>query len=143
MLLLENTYVVIEYNSEDNFIYLGWKGYVPTTHYREIVTRLYELRIEFQTKGVYKLLSDSRVLPTISSSDTHWTVEIAKKYYPSLERSKIAIVLPEGTFAKLAMDSMTSEFQRARTDHADKIVSQYFDHIEQARQWLIQEESPL
>jgi len=140
MVLLDNEYILLEYEPIHDLITSVWKKYTPSPIYREILIFGYEAVVRTQ---VSKVLSDLRNLPTISAEDSYWTVELVKKYYPLISRNKIyksAVILSEVHLTRLAVHSMNQEFKIAHKDLEERTITQYFDNIAAAREWLLKED---
>ena len=138
MVLMDNEYALISYEKEAGFISIVWKKYAPSAAYREVVTELYEFR---KALSVSNLLSDNRNLPTISEADGHWTVDKAKQYYELIKHSRLALVVSESSFVRLAMESMLNELKIGHKEYAGKSHTRYFSSWEAARNWLAEDNS--
>jgi len=138
MVIFENEYALIEHDQIHDIISLVWKKYTPGTFYREAMKLLFEALV---TTGAEKSILDVSRLPTISHEDTQWTAEIAKTYYPNMRLSKSVIILKDNNFTKLALQKMNEEFKLTHPDRDTRINTRYFDDPEEARSWLISEDS--
>lgn len=138
MIILDNEYILITHDPVLHLSVSVWKKYTPSTAYREILILRFEAMLNAQ---INKEIADLRLLPTISSEDALWTVEISKKYYSLICKDAphfSAIVLTEDTFTKLAMNSMVEEFGSTFDGMNTRLIARYFDNLEEAKKWLLE-----
>ena len=138
MIIFENEYTCIEYDEESEILFSRWKKYVTSALYREAVTKYFEFRAQHH---ITKVVSDTRNLPVITTSDAQWTAEMMKKY-SKIPLKKNAVVVSQPTFTNLSIRMMLDEYNKSNENPGNYNEGnnlRYFTSLEEAIAWVNEE----
>ena len=125
----ESKAVSISWNPEGGFIHVEWKGYATSAEYLEILGKQLDLT---KQKRAANILYDLRKLGVVSAENQKYTNEV---YFPQVSAAgskRAAIVVPEGAFGALSVNSILGKKNEALFE------AKLFKDTESARQWLTQ-----
>jgi len=114
--ICESSHLDIRYNGEIGFIELLWKGFIPSTEFRELATKIFNA---LDKTGDNLILSDNTYWKIISPQDLGWA---ANRWFPKAESKgviKLGSVLSQDIFnrsAERTIDSLT-EIESMKVRH--------------------------
>lgn len=125
--ICESKHLDIRFNNELGFIELLWRGFIPSTEFRELASKIFSA---LDKTGAKKILSDNTNWKIISPQDQGWA---ANRWFPAAEARgivKMGSVLSEDIFnrsAERTIESLTEiETMQVRS----------FNNREEALTWL-------
>ena len=125
----ESKAISISWNPEGGFIHVEWRGYASNAEYLEILGK--QLALTKQKKAA-NILYDLRKLGVVSVDNQKYTNEV---YFPQMSEAgskRAAIVVPEGAFGALSVNSILGKKNEAL------FKAKLFTDTDTARQWLTQ-----
>ncbi len=126
-LFFENKNLTINYDKDQAYLLLIWKGFIPSTEFRALACEI--IKAVENTK-VQKILSDNTEWKIISPNDYSWA---ASHWFPKAEQSGVthmATVLSKDTFNRLAERTVQNMAE------VNNMRIQNFEHIKEAVDWL-------
>lgn len=129
IICLDTPYVTLEWNEPDRYAQITWKGFVVGSDYRQTLATMLDLLAE---KRVRRMLCDLRSMKVVSAEDQEWA---QVHYMPKLAASPLAwcaVIMPQSTLARISLRHIS-----AGAGPSHKHISEYFDDLEKAREWLI------
>lgn len=124
----ENDKISVSYDEELQLGMAVWKGFVGSKEFRATALRM----LDFVTEhGITRWLSDRRHMKAIRQQDQQWTVE---EFIPKMLKSplqRMATVVSEDIFNKMAIEQMLK-----RSGGLGSITLRDFDNIADAMEWL-------
>ncbi len=131
MKVLNNDYVNVEYNDQTEVITLTWLDN-PTSE--EIRTGLNAGRDFVKENSLKKWIGDTKLLGAIGDEDLDW---INNSWFPTLLEAgirKMAVIIPENVFGQMCVEDIMGT-----VDTSTGFVSRYFDNVEDATTWILEE----
>jgi hypothetical protein len=125
-ILYRESYIVIQYNDADNWIYVNWRGYV---HYETVTAGCEKILELMKELNCYRILNDNTNVEGIWSGASTW---VGQNWFPRMIESGLecfAWVYSPSTLSRLSTDKSIRN-----TD--DKSYIKTFDHIIEAEDWL-------
>jgi hypothetical protein len=122
-------FLTIHWDRAAEVVTLEWREFVKGAAYRDSLDKALETAIE--NEG-HRWLADTRNMQVVDQADQRW---INEDWYPRAVAggiTRMALVMPESTLAKMAMDNMAN-----MTEHTG-METNYFDSVYDARAWLLQ-----
>lgn len=126
-LLFENKHLTINYDSNEEYLLLNWKGFIPSAEFRSLACEIIKA---VEKLNVKKILSDNTAWKIISPNDYSWA---AGHWFPKAEQSgilKMATVLSGDAFNRLAERTVQ------RMAEVTKMEIRNFENFSEARAWL-------
>ncbi|WP_187261507.1 hypothetical protein [Pontibacter beigongshangensis] len=125
-LLFRESYIAIEYNQSDDWIYVNWRGFV---NYETVTTGCEKILFFMKDLGCTKVLNDNTNVEGIWSGASKW---VGQDWFPRMAEAGMlyfAWVHSSSAFSRLSTE-------KALKNTADLRSIQTFDNIEAARDWL-------
>lgn len=126
-LLFENKHLVINYDQDNGYLILIWRGFIPSDQFRILACEI--IKAVEKTK-VTKILSDNTEWKIISPNDYSWA---ANHWFPKAEESGVRQLA-----TVLSADYFNRHAERTVEGMADveKITIRQFEKISDAVHWL-------
>jgi hypothetical protein len=125
-ILYRETYIVIELNHVENWLYINWRGYLNY----ETVTAGCELILHsMNERRCYKILNDNTNVEGIWSGASKW---VGQDWFPRMQEAGMdcfAWVYSQSTLSRLSTDK---SLRYAKEEDCIKT----FDSVEDAADWL-------
>ncbi|TXK51910.1 hypothetical protein FVR03_02965 [Pontibacter qinzhouensis] len=125
-LLFRESYIAIEYNEADDWIYVNWRGFV---NYETVTAGCEKILFFMQEKGCNKILNDNTNVEGIWSGASKW---VGQEWFPRMVAAgmlNFAWVYSSSAFSRLSADKALKN-----TDDLNPIRT--FDNIDSAQDWL-------
>jgi hypothetical protein len=127
MLFLNDDLYSFEYDAELDCWILTWNEYVFSNEYREINERMLE---QLENRTMRKLIRDTRKLNIVSVRDQQWFIEYVVPKLLATDLQYAAIIVPENTLAKMAVEDIALRLTPGRVD------TRFFADLEAAKAWM-------
>lgn len=125
-ILYRESYIVIEYNDSDNWIYVNWRGYINY----DTVTAGCEKILQFmKDTKCCRILNDNTNVEGIWSGASAW---VGQDWFPRMRAAGLdcfAWVYSTSTLSRLSMD-------KSIRNTADKTCIKTFENLVAAEDWL-------
>lgn len=131
MEILNEDYVKIDFDNETEILSLTWL-LNPTSE--EIRSGLNTGSDFVKENGVKKWIGDTNLLGVIAEEDMEW---INNEWFPSLLAAgikKMAVILPDNVFGQMNVEDIMGT-----VDTSTGFESRYFDNVEEATSWILEE----
>ena len=125
-ILYRDNHIAIELDSENNWIYVNWRGYQNYDSVQGGCAKILEL---MQMSACYRILNDNTQVEGQWSSASNW---LSEEWFPAMREAgmeRFAWVYASSMLSRLSTDKTMKNLQ-----HSDDIRT--FDEIEIARDWL-------
>lgn len=125
-ILFRDTYVAIELNPKDNWIYVNWRGY---QNYESVLAGCEKIREFMNATACYRILNDNTQVEGQWSSAAKW---VAETWFPALRQDGLqcfAWVYSSSILSRLSSDKTLKHANQPDYIHT-------FDDIEAAQDWL-------
>lgn len=125
-LLFRESYIVIELNTSDNWLYINWRGYV---NYDTVTAGCEKILFYMKECNCYRILNDNTNVEGIWSGASTW---VGKDWFPRMQEAGLdcfAWVYSPSTLSRLSMDKSIRS-----TENTDCIKT--FESVETAEDWL-------
>ncbi|WP_114784806.1 hypothetical protein [Botryobacter ruber] len=125
-ILYRETYIAIEFNPADDWIYVNWRGYV---NYDTVTAGCEQILHCMQEKHCYKVLNDNTNVEGIWSGASRW---VGEDWFPRMKAAGLkhfAWIYSPSTFSRLSTD-------KALRHTVDIDLIRTFDSLEAAQYWL-------
>ena len=125
-LLFRESFIVIEYNAADNWLYVNWRGYVDHETIKAGCEKLFQLMKE---TNCYKILNDNSNVEGIWSGASAW---VGQQWFPSMREAGLecfAWVYSSSTLSRLSMDKCIRNTE-------EKSFIKTFESLGEAEDWL-------
>lgn len=125
-LLYRESFIVIEYNSSDNWLYVNWRGYI---NYDTVLSGCEKVLHFMKEYNSYRVLNDNTNVEGIWSGASSW---VGQEWFPKMRAEGLACfawVYSVSTLSRLSMDKSIRN-----TDNPDFIKT--FENLEAAEDWL-------
>jgi hypothetical protein len=119
----------IYYEPETGFVIMQWRGYATSAQFREGTEIMLNTLIANKAN---KVLADIQDMLVIGMADQEW---LQKQFIPraiNFGFKALAMVKPKSYFNKVAVEAVSYKVDKA------KLTINFFDGIEEAREWLVQ-----
>lgn len=126
---LDTPYVTLAWNDPDRYAQITWKSFVAGSDYRQTLVTLLDVLKE---KRAGRMLCDLRSMKVVPADDQEWA---QIHHMPKLAESPLAwcaVVVPRSTLAQISLRHIS-----AHAGPSHKYISEYFDDLENAREWLL------
>jgi len=125
-ILYRESYIVIEYNDVDSWLYVNWRGYVNY----DTVTAGCEKILQFMKEtNCYRILNDNTNVEGIWSGASSW---VGQDWFPRMQTAGLecfAWVYSPSTLSRLSTD-------KSLRNTEDKSCIKTFETVEAAEDWL-------
>lgn len=128
MIQFENDFVTVELANNSTTIIVTWKGFIPSSYYRDALTKSLEIA---KTHKIKKWISDIKLMKVIGTPDQEWAGTtwlldaVSSGCY-----EKQAVIMSEDIFGKASANKILTTVQ----DKAIEIRN--FVNLEDAKKWL-------
>lgn len=125
-LLYRESFIVIEYNSSDEWIYVNWRGYVS---YETVTAGCEKILQCMQETECYRILNDNTNVEGIWSGASVW---VAQDWFPRMLSAGLkcfAWVYSSSALSRLSMDKSIRNTE-------DPSYIKTFQNLEAAEDWL-------
>ncbi|GHA58283.1 hypothetical protein [Pontibacter akesuensis] len=125
-LLYRESYIVIEHNLEDEWIYVNWRGYV---NYDTVTAGCEKILFYMDAKQCFRILNDNTNVEGIWSGASRW---VGENWMPRMKQAGMACfawVYSPSTLSRLSTDKSLRYMEK-------DVQVETFDDIEAARDWL-------
>lgn len=125
-LLFRESYIVIEYNPSDNWLYINWRGYINYDTIQEGCEKILHFMKECEC---YRILNDNTNVEGIWSGASNW---VGQDWFPRMQAAGItcfAWVYSASTLSRLSMDKSIRSTE-------DTSCIKTFESLEAAEDWL-------
>lgn len=125
--LCESSHLDIRFNSDLGFIELLWKGFIPSTEFRELANKIFDA---LDKTGAKRILSDNTSWKIISPQDQGWA---ANKWFPMAEAKGVVKL---GSILSLDIFNRSAERTSQSLTEIEKMQVRNFTNREDALDWL-------
>lgn len=125
-ILYRESYIVIEYNDHDNWLYVNWRGYINFDTVKAGCEKILQLMKETKC---YRILNDNSNVEGIWSGASIW---VGQDWFPRMRAAGLecfAWVYSASTLSRLSMD-------KSIRNTADKTCIKTFENVVAAEDWL-------
>lgn len=125
-ILYRDTFIAIEYNAIDNWIYVNWKGY---QNYDSVIAGCEKILESMKAQACYRILNDNSLVEGQWSAAAKWGADV---WFPAMFAAGLksfAWVYSPSTLSRLSTDKTLK-----LADFPDQI--KVFDDVDLAQDWL-------
>jgi len=125
----DNTFLFLEYDANNEWLYLNWIGYQTVDNVRKGVLEAIIMQRQYHFN---KVLNDNRALIGPWEKANEWLEQVLVPEDQVLNLKYVAHVISPGIFGQLSI-------QNLQTRVANKIQIKLFEDINRAQEWLKQQ----
>ncbi|EMR01556.1 hypothetical protein [Cesiribacter andamanensis] len=124
--LFEKTYLVLEYDAQEQLLIQNWKGFASSVQFREGIEKSIDV---FKQHKVTRLLSNTKDSAVVKKEDTDWaaTYAVGKMLQHGLR--SMAFIIPTNAFTQMSVKNFSGLAGGA-------LDQQFFDDVDKAIVWL-------
>jgi hypothetical protein len=125
-ILYRESYIVIELNHVENWLYVNWRGYVT---YETVTAGCEQILNSMKEQRCYKILNDNTNVEGIWSGASKW---VGQDWFPRMQEAGMdcfAWVYSPSTLSRLSADK---SLRYAK----EEVCIKMFDSVEDAANWL-------
>jgi hypothetical protein len=121
-----DTFLVLEYDQENKWLYLNWIGYQNLENIKRGLAEAFAMLRQF---GFSKVLNDNRALVGPWNKANDWLQQELSPKSSAMRVKHVAHVISPGIFGQLSIQDL-------QTRLINKIEIKLFEDIERAQEWL-------
>ena len=135
MLQFHNEFITVELVNQGTAIALTWKGFVPSTSYREAMEKALEIAKKHK---IHNWISDIKLVKVLGIKDQEWCgTDWTPRAVLSGCYRKQAVIMPADVFGHASTQNIITKMQN------QQIEIQYFTQLEEAKKWLAATHAPV
>lgn len=128
MIQFQNEFVIAELVNNSTAIVLTWKGFIPSSKYREGLDKSLDLAKKHKIKN---WISDIRLMKVIGVKDQEWAgTEWLSKTVSAGCYKKQAVIMSEDVFGQASANNILTTVQN------QQIEIRNFTNMDDAKKWL-------
>ena len=117
----------VYFDKEINSVVMEWHGYATSRQFKEGTELMLNTLIKNNSS---KVLADIRDMTLIGMEDQQWINDVFLPRATKFGFKAIAIIKPQSYFNKIAVETISYKVDK------EKLTINFFDNIEEAREWL-------
>lgn len=126
--LLDESYVLVQFDEENSVIEIIWKKFAMSKQYRNAIQTAYNAVVTYQASS---WLSDMTNAGVVAMEDQKWMKEEMIPKGIEAGVSKIAVVVSKDVFSQIFLRSIDTKLTTFTKEH--------FENIKEARAWVKKE----
>jgi hypothetical protein len=117
----------VYFDADIKSVVMKWHGYATSRQFKEGTELMLNTLIKH---NCYKVLADIRDMTLIGMEDQQWINDVFLPRATKFGFKAIAIIKPRSYFNKIAVETISYKVDK------DKLMINFFDNIDEARNWL-------